>query len=168
MSSSSTARVSSRAERRTTNDNGSAQPRAPSGQTGRERVDPRRTQSPQPLVSGPTHKRTASGSQRTNRAVEERRTERVQVTTRETLTTRTRSPERRSTPSAQPQERHRPAEPSRAYSGDPRPKPSKPDVHPQGKTQFYETSPVYYKSLMVCCQHRGIQKSSWFRIRRPL
>jgi len=136
MSSSSTARVSSRAERRTTNDNGTAQPRAPSGQTGGrgERLDPRRTQSPQPSTAGPSHKRTASGSQRTNRGVEERRTERVQITTRETLT-RTRSPERNSAPSAPPPERQRPAEPSRAYSGEPRPKPSKPDTLPQG--QFY-------------------------------
>lgn len=140
MSSSSTARVSSRAERRTTNDNGSAQPRAPSGQTGTrgERVDPRRTQSPQASASGTNHKRTASGSQRTNRGVEERRTERVQVTTRETLTTRTRSPDRRPAPSAQPPERQRPAEPSRAYSGDPRPKSSKPETPPQGRTPCSE------------------------------
>jgi gamma-tubulin complex component 2 len=140
MSSSSTARVSSRVERRTTNDNGSAQPRAPSGQTGGrgERLDPRRMQSPQPSASGTSHKRTASGSQRTNRAVEERRTERVQVTTRETLTTRTRSPDRRPAPSAQPSERQRPAEPSRAYSGDPRPKPGRPETLPQGKTYICE------------------------------
>ncbi|KAE9363043.1 hypothetical protein N431DRAFT_498845 [Stipitochalara longipes BDJ] len=132
MSSSSTARVSSRAERRTTNDNGSAQPRAPSGQTGGrgERLDPRRTQSPQPSTAGTSHKRTASGSQRTNRGVEERRTERVQITTRETLT-RTRSPERHAAPSAPVPERQRPAEPNRAYSGDPRPKASKPDTLPQ-------------------------------------
>jgi len=140
MSSSSTARVSSRVERRTTNDNGSAQPRAPSGQAGGrgERLDPRRAQSPQPSASGTSHKRTASGSQRTNRAVEERRTERVQVTTRETLTTRTRSPDRRPAPSAQPSERQRPAEPNRAYSGDPRPKPGRPETLPQGKTYFYK------------------------------
>ncbi|PMD20027.1 hypothetical protein NA56DRAFT_574311 [Hyaloscypha hepaticicola] len=133
MSSSSTARVSSRAERRTTNDDGSAQPRAPSGQTGSkdERLAPRRTQSPQPSVAGTSHKRTASGAQRTNRGLEERRTERVQVTTRETLTTRTRSPDRRSAPSAQPTERQRPAEPSSAYIGDPRPKASKSEAPQQ-------------------------------------
>jgi gamma-tubulin complex component 2 len=140
MSSSSTARVSSRAERRTANDNGSTQPRPSSEQTGGrgEKPGPKSTQSPQPLTSGTTHKRTASGSQRTNRGVEERRTERVQVTTRETLTTRTRSPDRRSAPSAQPQERQRPVEPSRAYSGDPQPRSSKADAPPQGKVQFYE------------------------------
>ncbi len=142
MSSSSTARVSSRAERRTTNDNGSAQPRAPSGQTGNrgERLAPRRTQSPQPSTAGTSHKRTASGAERTNRGLEERRTDRVQVTTRETLTTRTRSPDRRSAPSAQPTERQRPAEPSRAYIGDPRPKASKPEAPLQSKSQVSETS----------------------------
>jgi gamma-tubulin complex component 2 len=141
MSSSSTARVSSRAERRTANDNGSTQPRAPSAQTGSrgERLDPRTTQSPQPSASGTNHKRTASGSQRTGRGVEERRTERVQVTTRETLTTRTRSPDRRSVPSAQPQERQRPAEPSRAHSGDPRPKSNKADA-PQGRVKIQDRS----------------------------
>ncbi|KAK4193942.1 spindle pole body component alp4 [Podospora australis] len=42
------------------------------------------------------HKRSTSGNPRsTSRSVEERRTEKVQVTTRETLMTRTRSPERR-------------------------------------------------------------------------
>jgi gamma-tubulin complex component 2 len=140
MSSSSTARVSSRAERRTTNDNGSAQPRAPSGQTGSrgERLDSRRTQSPQPATTGTSHKRTASGSQRTNRGLEERRTERVQVLTRETLTTSTRNPDRRSAPSAQPTERQRPAEPSRAYIGDPRPKASKPEALLQRKSRVSE------------------------------
>jgi len=100
MSSSSNARGSLRAERRTTTDNGSAQPRDPSGQQGgrSERPDPRRAQSPQPSTSGQSHKRTTSGLQRTNRGVDERRTERVQVTTRETLTSRLRSPERRPGP----------------------------------------------------------------------
>ncbi len=142
MSSSSTARVSSRAERRTTNDNGSAQPRAPSGQTGSrdERPAPRRMQSPQPLMAGASHKRTASGAQRTNRDLEERRTERVQVTTRETLTTRIRSPGRRAAPSAQPTDRQRPAEPSRAYIGDPRPKASRSEAHQQSKGQVSEIS----------------------------
>ena len=135
MSSSSTARVSSHAERRTTNDNGNGKPRAPSAQQGgnrSERQDPRRTQSPQPATSGTSHKRTASGSQRTNRGVEERRTERVQVTTRETLTSRTRSPERRPAPSLQQSERSKQSEPSRAYSGDLRPKSSTKVEPPQG------------------------------------
>ncbi|KAE8447814.1 hypothetical protein EG329_010208 [Mollisiaceae sp. DMI_Dod_QoI] len=123
MSSSSNARVSSRTERRTATDNGNTQPRAPSAQErgGRtERLDP-----PPSTVSGSTHRRIASGSQRTNRNVEERRTERVQVTTRETLTSRTRSPERRPGPSVQQTERPRAPEASRAYSGDSRPRSSK-------------------------------------------
>ncbi|KUJ06281.1 uncharacterized protein LY89DRAFT_633211 [Mollisia scopiformis] len=133
MSSSSNARVSSRTERRTATDNGNTQPRAPSAQQERgtkcERPDPRRTQSPQPSVtsgtSGTTHRRTASGTQRTSRNVEERRTERVQITTRETLTSRTRSPERRPGPSVQPSEKPRAHEVGRAYSGDSRPRSSK-------------------------------------------
>ncbi|KAK3940628.1 spindle pole body component alp4 [Diplogelasinospora grovesii] len=64
-------------------------------------------QSPQPggyTASSTSHKRTASGNPRpSSRTVledrEVRRTEKVQVTTRETLVTRTRSPERRSAPS---------------------------------------------------------------------
>jgi gamma-tubulin complex component 2 len=134
MSSSSNARVSSRAERRTATENGSTQPRAPSTQQERgsrnEKPDPRRTQSPQPPASSSTaHRRTASSTQRTNRNVEERRIERVQVTTRETLT-RTRSPERRPGPSVHPTERPRAPEASRAYSGDSRPRSSRAEAPP--------------------------------------
>ncbi|KAH8648790.1 spindle pole body component alp4 [Tricladium varicosporioides] len=127
MSSANHARVSSRAERRTTNDNASTQPRASSGQQGssrNDRADPRRTHSPQPSTSGASHRRTTSGQQRSQRGVEERRTERVQVTERETIT-RTRSPQRRP-PSVQIPERvQRPSEPARTYSGDPRPRSAK-------------------------------------------
>ncbi|KAL2061840.1 hypothetical protein VTL71DRAFT_7218 [Oculimacula yallundae] len=126
MSSSSHARIPSRSDRRTATDSGSTQPRAPSTQQGgsrSERSDPRRQQSPQPSASGSSHKRTASGVQRTSKGGEERRTERVQVTTRETISSRTRSPERRPG-STQPHERQRP-ESSRTHSGDPRPKPAK-------------------------------------------
>ena len=65
-------------------------------------------QSPQPLGGPPSHKRIPSGSQRSGRNVEERRTERVQVTTRETLTSRTRSPDRRPGPSMVAAERSKP------------------------------------------------------------
>jgi gamma-tubulin complex component 2 len=129
--SSSNARVSSYTERRTTNDNGTARPRAPSAQQGgskNDRSDGRRTQSPQPQqssTSGTSHRRNASNSQRMKGGVEERRTERVQVTTRETLSSRTRSPERRTGPPTQPQERARPSEVSRADSGDRRSRSSK-------------------------------------------
>lgn len=134
MSSSSNARVSSRTERKTATENGTTQPRAPSAQQERgsrnEKSDPRRPQSPQPPAnSGTGHRRTASGTQRTSRNVEERRTEKVQVTTRETLT-RTRSPERRPGPSVHPTERPRAPEASRAYSGDSRPRSSKAEAPP--------------------------------------
>jgi gamma-tubulin complex component 2 len=124
MSSSNHARVSSRADRRTTAENGT-QPRAPAeqGRSSRtERPDPRRTQSP-PNHHASSHKRGLSGSQRTNRGVEERRTERTHITTRETVT-RIRSPERRSAQVPQP-ERHRPPELSRTNSNDLRPRSSR-------------------------------------------
>jgi len=130
MSSSSHARVTSRSERRTTtNDNGVSQPRAPAASqretsSRQERIDPRRTQSP-PDSKASTHRRATSGAQRTSKNLEERRTERVQVHTRETITSRTRSPERR--PTQQPQqeriERPRPTEQqSRSQVGSNRPK----------------------------------------------
>jgi gamma-tubulin complex component 2 len=134
MSSSSSARPASHTERRGANENGTARPRAPSGQQGvrGERPEPRRPQSPQHSTSGAAHRRNVSSSQKTKGGIEERRTERVQVTTRETLTSRTRSPERRAGPSMQPQERTRPAEVSRANSGDSRAKSSKIEA-PQGR-----------------------------------
>ena len=59
--------------------------------------DPRyREASPQPSYAGTSHKRTASGNPRpASRTAEERRTEHIKVTTRETLVTRTKSPDRR-------------------------------------------------------------------------
>lgn len=132
MSSSSHARVTSRSERRTAaNDNGSTQPRAPSALHGgikSERADPRRTQSP-PASSAAGHRRAPSGSQRNSKNVEERRTERVQITTKETIT-RARSPERRAAPPPQPSERSKPVEQTRSQVSD-RPK-SKAEVL-QGK-----------------------------------
>lgn len=62
----------------------------------------------QPLGGPPPHKRMPSGPQRSGRNVEERRTDRVQFTTRETLTSRTRSPDRRSGPSVVATERSKP------------------------------------------------------------
>ena len=73
--------------------------------------DPRhREASPQSSYAGTTsHKRTASGNPRpASRATEERRTEHVKVTTRETLVTRIRSPERRNGPA--PKEKVRPGD----------------------------------------------------------
>jgi gamma-tubulin complex component 2 len=124
MSSSSNNRPSSLVERRIANDNGASRPRLPSGQQGGSRPerDPRRTQSPQTSASGGAHRRVPSTSQRTKSALEERRTERVQVTTRETLTSRTRSPERRPASRIQQQERVRQGDISRANSADHRPR----------------------------------------------
>jgi hypothetical protein len=123
-------RAPSLVERRIANENATARPRDPSGQQGgtRSEKDPRRPQSPQASASGSTHRRAVSSSQRTRGGIEERRTERVQVTTRETLTSRTRSPERRPAPPVQHQERTRPSEVGRSNSGDHRPRPSKTDA----------------------------------------
>ncbi|OWP03471.1 hypothetical protein B2J93_7489 [Marssonina coronariae] len=131
MSSSSQARIPARNDRRTATENGSAHPRASSGQQAssrNERPDPRKTQSPQASKPTSTHGRTASGAQRMKPGVEELRTERVRVTTKETLTQRTRSPERRPG-SSQPQERQRP-ETSKTHSGDARPKSAKMEAPP--------------------------------------
>ena len=127
MSSSSNNRSSSLMERRIANDNGGSRPRLPSGQQGGSRAerDPRRPQSPQTSTSRNTHRRVPSASQRTKSALEERRTERVLVTTKETLTSRTRSPERRPAAQMPQQERARPSEMARANSTDHRPRLSK-------------------------------------------
>lgn len=118
MFSSSHSRGPSRTERRTTTDNGPSQPRDSQGRSSRnEKPDPRRPQSPQPEAS---HRRQQSGSQRTNREIEERQKEKVRITTRETVT-RKRSPERRSAPSQPTERQQRPPDLARAYSGDPRP-----------------------------------------------
>jgi gamma-tubulin complex component 2 len=115
MSSASHARVSSRSERRTTNENGSS--RVPYSQQGGIRADPRWPPSPKAEA---THKRTTSTSQRVQGGVEERRTERVQVTTKETIAPRTRSPERRPGSFVHSQEPGKPSEAGRPNSGDPR------------------------------------------------
>ena len=125
MSSSSNAKTS-HTERRTANENGPGRPRQSSGQLGGSRNDRgegRRPPSPQFSTAGNTHKKMASGSHR-NKMIEERRSEKIQVTTRETLTSRTRSPERRSGPPPI-QERVRPKEPARTPSGDNQPKSSR-------------------------------------------
>ncbi len=100
----------------------------------KERPDPRRPgPSPQPGPSGTAHKRSASGNvvRPASRAVEERRTERVHVTTKETLVTRTRSPERRSAAS----EKSRTTDGAKQKpvpAADVRPKEARPEPAPQG------------------------------------
>jgi gamma-tubulin complex component 2 len=113
MSSSSNVRATTQTERRSIHDNsGTGKPRLASGSGGSksERPDGKRSHSPQPSVGGAAHKRMPSGPQRASRNIEERRTERVHVTTRETLTSRVRSPERRPAPSVLASERSKPGD----------------------------------------------------------
>ncbi|KAK3390494.1 Spc98 family-domain-containing protein [Podospora didyma] len=79
--------------------------------------------------SSTAHKRTASGNPRqaSSRSVDERRTERVQVTTRETLVSRTRSPERRSA--------------SSRTSDAPRPRPPEPKPREAAKADSFSQAP---------------------------
>ncbi|KAK3352326.1 Spc98 family-domain-containing protein [Lasiosphaeria hispida] len=88
-----------------------------------------RQQVPSPLPAygatstSTSHKRSASGNPRpTSRMVDERRTEKVQVTTRETLVARTRSPVRRSAPD----ERTRAPDLSKQRAPEPRPREPEP------------------------------------------
>jgi len=111
MSSSSNVRATTQTERRSVHDNsgpGKARIASGSGGSKSERPDGKRSHSPQPSAGGATHKRMPSGSQRASRNIEERRTERVHVTTRETLTSRVKSPERRPAPSVLASERSKP------------------------------------------------------------
>ncbi len=113
MSSSSNARAAAQTERRSVHDNpGPGKPRLASGSGGSksERPDGRLSHSPQPSTGGTGHKRIVSGSQRPSRVVEERRTERAHITSRETLTSRVKSPERRPAPPVLSSERSNPGE----------------------------------------------------------
>ncbi|TAQ83235.1 hypothetical protein B7494_g8439 [Chlorociboria aeruginascens] len=141
--SSSHARASSQIERWMTGGNGTSKPRAPSVQQGRgsERQDPRRQESPQPSTSGAPHRRAASNSLGTNRGVDERRTERIQVTTKESLTSRTRSPERRSGP-PQTTERAKTVETTKSYSIDPRPKSKQLETSHEASLVPHTTAPL--------------------------
>ncbi|KAI0971370.1 Spc98 family-domain-containing protein [Xylaria arbuscula] len=103
-------RLSNYAERRTnsaTDSNGSQRPRAGAASSSAAQqpaADPRNGRSPHAGFTNPPHKRSASGNPRPgSRTVEERRTERLTVTTREKLTTRTMSSERRNKETAQPE-----------------------------------------------------------------
>lgn len=138
MSSSSNARVpvSSRPERRSGNEN--HQPRAPTAMSGSrgERQDAREIKSPQPSTSRTSHSRVVSGTQRPKREreVDERRTERVKVTTRETVATRTRSPDRERRAAAPPAaKRPRSAEPVKSSATDSRPRSAAQAESPQRK-----------------------------------
>ncbi|KAI1852565.1 hypothetical protein JX265_013024 [Neoarthrinium moseri] len=113
-------------------------PRMPSAQSFKaDRADSRRPRSPQPAYmtgsQSTAHKRSASGNPRpANRSVDERRTERVTVTTREKLVSRAKSPERRAARDTAPPERWKGKESVRPRTADGKPKepvfeaPSKP------------------------------------------
>jgi len=97
-----------------------------------ERSDSRKYgPSPQAAFAQTSHKRTASGNPRpSSRAVEERRTERVQVTTKETLVSRTRSPERR----AAQAEKARNVDASKQRAPETRPRETRPEPALPGNT----------------------------------
>ncbi|KAI0009729.1 Spc98 family-domain-containing protein [Xylariaceae sp. FL0662B] len=128
-------RVSSYPERRTngTTDHDAANPPRPRPTVHNRRAsqtDPRATRSPQTAYTNPAHKRSASGNPRpASRSTEERRTERVTVTTKEKLISRTRSPDRRSR-DPPPQEKWRPKERERQHSrpADAKLRPPEPEI----------------------------------------
>lgn len=120
---------SSQPERRTANDNGigNGKARMSSGPSRSQASDHQRQPSQQ--SSQPTDPFGRPGTvQRTKRGNEERRTEKLQVTTRETLTSKIRSPERRSAPSGVPMSRS-----TSKRSADQQPKNRRPET-PQGMT----------------------------------
>ncbi|OTB19824.1 hypothetical protein K445DRAFT_313594 [Daldinia sp. EC12] len=128
-------RVSNYSERRTngTSDNDTnSRPRA-SAHTSRasqSQHDQRSTRSPQTANINPAHKRSASGNPRpASRIAEERRTERMTVTTKEKLTSRTRSPDRRSRDAPPPEKRKSKEAPKPRHS-DTKSRDSKPDAPP--------------------------------------
>ncbi|KAJ9131568.1 Spindle pole body component [Pleurostoma richardsiae] len=120
--SSASIRTSTYADRRTTNGaaagdkGGGARPRMSAHDSFKSQqwdAKQQKAPSPQPGFSATSHKRTASGNPRpSSRATEERRVERHVVTTRETLVSRTRSPDRRNGQAERP--RPGPAEKQRA------------------------------------------------------
>lgn len=143
-------RPSNYTERRTngtTDSDGSQRPhprttsRAPPTQAS---TDSRSGRSPQPGYTNPPHKRSASGNPRpASRAVEERRTDRLTVTTREKLITRT-SSERRSkeVPSQPEKEKWRPK--------DVVPKPRQPETKVRESRSEPVSSKPHHPSFFLC------------------
>jgi gamma-tubulin complex component 2 len=135
--SSSNAKATTQTQRRSTHLNDTpANLKLRSTGSKTEGPDGRLPQSPQPHAGSIGHKKVVSGSQRTTRNVEERRVERTQVTTRETITARTRSPERRSTPVI-PSDRPRNGEGGKTNAGDSKSRPYKTEP-PQGMVDQHE------------------------------
>lgn len=114
---------------------GPQRPRVSANDSFRSDRDPRyREASPQPgLQSGfsstnTSHKRSASGNLRpSSRTVEERRTEKTHVMTRETVVSRTRSPNRRAQPPPQDKPRTSDMGGKHRAAADPRPREPRPE-----------------------------------------
>ncbi|KAI1322989.1 Spc98 family-domain-containing protein [Xylariaceae sp. FL0255] len=88
-------RLSQYTERRTngTPESDNQRPRRPGATSRASQAESRNGRSPQPNLTNPAHKRLALGHARpTSRTLDERRTERLTITTREKLITRTKSP----------------------------------------------------------------------------
>lgn len=139
MSSSTNIRSTTQQSERKSATEASGKPRGAGSSLGgskSERPDGQHPISPQPSTGTTAHRRMPSGLQKSGRAVEERRTERVQVTTRETLTSRTRSPDRRPVPSLVP-EKSRATEAGRATTGESKPRLNKAETA-QGMTPHRE------------------------------
>ncbi|KXJ92291.1 spindle pole body component alp4 [Microdochium bolleyi] len=130
---------------------GSAQPRSqqqPSVAGRATSRSERRVPSPREPYTNPAHKRSASGNPRpASRSTEERRMERVTVTTRDRLISRTRSPDRRPNDTASPAERWRSRDPPRQRATDAKsrePKVEKPSEpwEPIAKLEPHTTAPL--------------------------
>ncbi|RKF81450.1 Spindle pole body component alp4 [Golovinomyces cichoracearum] len=118
--------------RRLPNETGSQQSQPSSAQHGGNRAekgDQRGAQSPQLSISAGAHARLPLNSQRTSRTIEEKRTERVQVTTSEVFTSKTKSPERKSA-AMNHREKFRPAESSKINDGESRAREIRSEVPP--------------------------------------
>lgn len=87
------------------------------GASKSERVERFATKSPQPSNTASNYASAPSNLRRPNRIVDEKRTERTRVITTEILTSKIRSPERKSAPPTQT-ERPRPSEPLKSGTGE--------------------------------------------------
>ncbi|RKF59749.1 Spindle pole body component alp4 [Erysiphe neolycopersici] len=107
---------SEKIDRKFTNEGDPSHPRPSSQQLGEgksDREDQHGAQSPQPSITTSSNMRVSSTNQFSSRAIDEKRTERIRISTTEILTSKTRSPERRSSIMAQT-ERPKPSEESRS------------------------------------------------------
>lgn len=109
MATNNSGRASTQPERRSASDD--SRPRVSTSRAERPEQGSKRPRSPQPQPGAQSRRVVAStNAQKLSRGVDERKTERVKVTTRETVTSRTRSPQRRVPAPRGPPERVRTAE----------------------------------------------------------